>query len=256
MRRVGIWAAWLLLTHAFSPAVLADYLADRDLRRAIAGKVLKAKTARDGDDWQVRMGSTGRAEFTFANGMRRLARWQVAGRGIEFTFDREKSCRSIFLAADKKQEWRDCDDERVSSYIVAPIFTASVASEAQSASAGSLERKLRVEAQALAAQGYEILSAHSSATVTQSSPLHRSLDLMAGATYALIATCDERCSHVEIVLRSPDGRILAQSPEQHDTVIVAGPSAQTGRHEVVVRSPGCAGAAGLVALQVMKLKAN
>lgn len=256
VRRVALAVGLIVLA---SPGTgRADYLVDSELRSAIKGKTLKAKTAKDGDAWQVRIAASGGAEFKFANGGRSLARWQVVGKRIEFVFDQsnEKTCRAIFVLGDKRQEWRECDSERLSSYIIEPIFAAAQPSSAQPRSSSDVERKLRVERDALQSRRYEEMRPLVTEVIERGSALRRAFDFQAGSTYAVVAACDENCSHVQLTLHTPAGKILAQSPEQHHTVIISGPADETGAYKASVTATDCKKEKCTVGLQVLRLKAR
>lgn len=237
---------------------LADYLAGNDLKRAISGKTLKGKTAKDGDPWQVRMRANGRAEFSFKTGARRSARWQVKGPRIEFVFPKtgERPCRMIFTADDGRQHWKDCDTGRTSSYITEPIFVGSKPQATSPLPRLEVDYKLLVEAETLAKRGFDSWGEPRIRTAARGASVREPLDLQTGTTYAVIAACNQQCSHVSLILRDPEGEVLTRSPEKHDIVIVAGPVTKTGRHEAQLTAPGCSERQCTVGIRVMQLKSD
>lgn len=246
---LAFWLSFMGIASAKAEFVEAD-----DLRRLITGKTIEAKTAKDGQAWQVQMLAHGRARFTLTDGSKREALWHVEGRRIEFIFDLtgDRTCRSILIDNQGRNHWQDCDTGVTSSFIVRPLPTPTTKISTP-AERSNVEHKIEVELQSLFAQGYETWQAAKLEQVGPASSMRHPLELQAGTTYALVATCGGNCSHVALTLRDSHGAILAQSTEQHHTVILAGSAAHTGVHEVKVAVPGCADNKCLIGLQALRL---
>jgi hypothetical protein len=236
-------------------SLLAEFLTGEQLQRAISGKTLSGKTAKDGDSWKVRVRSNGRADFSFASGQRSSARWRVNGRRIEFKFPRtgERTCRMIDVGGDGRQRWQDCDTGRTSSYIVEPIFASREPRITASARA-DVERKLTFEAKALKSGGYRPWGDVRIRMSARGSSVREPLELRAKTTYAVIAACGPHCSHIGLTLRDPNGAVFAQSPDRRDTVIVAGPVSQTGKYEAELTVAECSEPHCPVGIEVLQLK--
>jgi len=121
-----------------------------------------------------------------------------------------------------------------------------------SAPAGPVDVKLQRQIQHLAASGFERIGGETVAAASRDEPSVFPVELSVGATYAVVAACDEGCSHVEIALFDPAQSLLTRSPERSDVVIVGGPVQQGGVHGIALSVPGCpqaACAAGFVLLR-------
>jgi len=239
-----------------SCALTAEYIAGEKLRRLVSGNTIKAQTAKDRERWQVTMEANGRAHFTLTDGSQRSARWRIADTRIDFKFDEtaEHTCRMVFIDDDRQQHWRDCNTGHTSSYILEPLFSDDAAATIASTNVADVNRKLSQEQVGLEQRGYEPWLRVRTDVVAQGSSLRHEVRFQAGSTYAVVAACDQSCSHVALALRDPTGAILAESPEQHHTVIVAGPVDQTGKFQVLLAVPGCRERQCLVGLQVLRLK--
>lgn len=325
--RASLTGAILLLSLQNS---FAEYLSGDELRRLISKQTLQAKTAKDGELWQVRIRTDGTADFRLTDGSRRQARWTIEGKHIEFVFEagNERTCRMIFIDADKRQNWRDCTTGITSSFIVAPIFfiankattpkaivappqttttpleerfvpppeqvstpqvsanqypdetSASAAAAPEDISGTSAEvfqrqetvsnppekvvlpaaevdavdQRLTKEAQSLKLAGYSSAKPAQRNRIAVGSAARFSLDLKAGHIYAVLASCDQNCTHVALTLRDPRGSILSQSPEHHHTIILTGPATITGNYEAEIKAPGCKDTACGVGLHVLELE--
>jgi hypothetical protein len=227
----------------------ADYLKDQALHQAVVGKTLTARTANDGKKWYVRFEGSGIATFQFVNGNRRQARYRIDGARIDFVFQTEKTCRSIWLTGNGRQEWRDCDTGAASSTIVAPTFDAAVAPTAATLPTG-LASRLALQIDTLKAAGYSLQGETRAAPVSSDSPLRSLINLPVKKTYALIAVC-EACTHVALTLRGKDGAVIAESSEQSPTVIVTGPGRSPAEHTAEVSVPGCQQTSCLAAFAVV-----
>lgn len=232
----------------------ADHLADGELRRAISGTTIKAKTAKDGNSWEIRFGRTRDAEFKFADGTRRRAEWQVVGKRIEFVFSPsgDRTCRMIYMAPDGKQHWQDCGTAETSSYLTHPIFAKP--SNESHANFTNVSSALNVETEALKARQFAQIGLAEIAIVKTNAGLKKSVTLEAKRTYALVAACGDECGHVRLVLRDPDGSTLFESPEKQQVVVVSGVADRAGKHEIQVSVPGCKTDRCPAGFQVMRLE--
>src|SRR5689334_17162003 len=79
--------------------------------------------------------------------------------------------------------------------------------------------KLVQESANLTAQGYKREALEIVIPVTRGGGAGFQLELVAGATYATVAACDDRCEHVELSIDDPSGTRLAMSAEKAGVVI-------------------------------------
>jgi len=65
------------------------------------------------------------------------------------------------------------------------------------------------------------------------------LEPTAKTTYALLATCQQACTHIVLSLRDKQGEVLVESPERHHTVIVTGTPEESGTYTAEVTVVSC-----------------
>jgi hypothetical protein len=121
-----------------------------------------------------------------------------------------------------------------------PALAPSTA-QAQGDIAGSAHVRGMIvrEAEALAREGYVQAQPGIHSRATRAEVRRYVLRLEEGKRYALIAACDQGCSHVDLALYDGRRGLLARSNEPHAIVTVAGAARAAGLYEVEVKLPGC-----------------
>jgi hypothetical protein len=65
------------------------------------------------------------------------------------------------------------------------------------------------------------------------------LTLAKGVDHLLVATCDDDCSDVDLILREPDGRETAADRDADDVAVIVVPAGHSGAHRVTVSMAQC-----------------
>ena len=113
--------------------------------------------------------------------------------------------------------------------------------------------KLKREADYLGGQHYQAIAPAKVEMLTKEEHKGFPLSLSSGVTYAIVAACDEDCSHVEVALYDEEQRPLMRSPEKRAVVIINGTPAGSGLYTADVAAPGCQETscyAGIILLQL------
>lgn len=112
--------------------------------------------------------------------------------------------------------------------------------------------KLDSEYATLVAKGYKREALEIVISLGPAGEVGFGLELVVGYTYAVVASCDNRCEHVEVLIFAPAGNLLTQSTEKASVVIVAGSPTEGGSHHGVLRAPGCGSEWCQVGLSVLR----
>lgn len=121
----------------------------------------------------------------------------------------------------------------------------------------NVQQKLEKELEYLAGQGYERFGKNDVIAILKGGQQKIEAPLKAGETYAVIAACDQDCTHVQLSLLTKTGQMMMKSPEAAPVVIINGSPPDSGVYVLQLDVPGCNSKAcqGGVALARLKPQA-
>lgn len=119
----------------------------------------------------------------------------------------------------------------------------------------NVRTKLNKEIEYLSAQGYERFGTPDVKAIFRGGVQKVEVDLKSGETYAVIAACDQDCSHVQLSLLDRRGQLIVKSPEAAAVVIVNGSPPDTGTYTLQLDVPGCSSKACSGGIALTRLKA-
>jgi hypothetical protein len=140
--------------------------------------------------------------------------------------------------------------------LLLPSPTHSQSSPSDQRDIADVRRKLNGESEHLRGQNYRPLGAPQIEAVERGKRESFVLELVGNVTYAIVAACDPDCTHVIISLRDRQGRVLMQSPEQQNTVIISGTPQESGEYVAEVAVPGCTEEECYAGIVVLRLGAS
>lgn len=127
--------------------------------------------------------------------------------------------------------------------MLAVVAFQAVAAWAQTASSdiyqANVQQKLEKELEYLAGQGYERFGKNDVIAILKGGQQKIESPLRAGETYAVIAACDQDCTHVQLSLLSKAGQMMMKSPEVAPVVIINGSPPESGVYVIQLDVPGC-----------------
>jgi hypothetical protein len=103
----------------------------------------------------------------------------------------------------------------------------------------SIQDRLAHQAEYLMGQGYSGSSFQIVDRITAGESKSFPVQLVRGASNAIVGICGANCDHVEISLFDSQHKKVGRSPETQDTVIIKGAPPNTGAYEVEIAVPGC-----------------
>jgi hypothetical protein len=112
------------------------------------------------------------------------------------------------------------------------------------------------EASNLASQQFRLIEGPRIAVSARTTGPRIALQLQENITYALVAACDQTCSHIELSLYDKGGTLLTKSLDVNRVVIISGPAPHSGWFEAAVSVPGCVNQACTVTIALFQRDAE
>lgn len=134
--------------------------------------------------------------------------------------------------------------------------TGALAQPSEQAHFEEVRGKLEAQYANLEKQGYKREALEIVVALDKDGEFPFQLALTAGASYTIVAACDNRCRHIEVILDAPDGKRLAQSPLEESVAIVAGAPSETGLHLGTIRMRDCPNEMCQAGLSVLRRDAS
>jgi hypothetical protein len=141
---------------------------------------------------------------------------------------------------------------RICAIILLAIMSQPNTAAADKALVAEISANIAREAGVLQEQGYRRVLPEIIVGLERDQRRSFRLHLEAEATYAIVGTCDNSCTHVELTLYDAQRAALARSPEVSSTVILNGAAGYTGQHEAEISIPGCSKPACHIGLVVLR----